>query len=226
MSRLTIFFLVVLAPALAVVLALLGHATHENVLLGWFLLLVGVSYAAGTIVVYWIRRDAFWQPRGAGAVVLAEGSDRSFWALLPGMIAAFFASPLEYLYLDPLLPREAWLEAFGLVLVLAGSLIFLWARYVARLFYSAELVVLEGQQLIRGGPYGIIRHPAYAGFLLMALGIALGYSSLAGILSVVILLVPGVLYRIRREDRLLAIQFGRRFERYANHTARLIPHVW
>jgi protein-S-isoprenylcysteine O-methyltransferase Ste14 len=133
---------------------------------------------------------------------------------------------LEYLYLEPLLPREDWVEAIGGAVVLVGLVLFLWARYVARLFYSAELLILEAQQLIRGGPYAIIRHPAYAGFLVVAVGVAVGYSSVAGILSVLILLVPELVYRIHRDDHLLALQFGGRFERYASSTARLIPHIW
>lgn len=71
-----------------------------------------------------------------------------------------------------------------------------------------------------------MRHPAYAAYLLMSLGVGLGYSSLIGIFSVLILLLPAMIYRVRVEERLLAEQFGQCYRDYAARTARLIPGIW
>jgi len=79
---------------------------------------------------------------------------------------------------------------------------------------------------VQSGPYRIIRHPAYAGYLLMALGISLGYTSLAGCASSLFFLLPAVIYRIRLEDRFLVEHFGAQFDQYARRTKRLIPGIW
>jgi len=60
----------------------------------------------------------------------------------------------------------------------------------------------------------------------MALGLALGYSSFLGFISIFFILMPAVIYRIRVEDGLLAENFGTQFEKYAQKTKRLIPGIW
>jgi protein-S-isoprenylcysteine O-methyltransferase Ste14 len=62
--------------------------------------------------------------------------------------------------------------------------------------------------------------------LLIALGLALGYSSLAGVVSILFALLPCMIYRIHIEDGLLAEHFGRQFDQYCQKTKRLIPGIW
>ena len=93
MSNAAIFFLVVMTLGLAILLALLGLATLQSNLLGWFLLVTGLIYFFGVVIVYWIRRIRFWRPRATGEMVSEEqNDDRSFWLIVIGMIAAFFSA--------------------------------------------------------------------------------------------------------------------------------------
>jgi protein-S-isoprenylcysteine O-methyltransferase len=226
LSRATIFFLVVVTLGLAILLALLGWATIEWNLLGWFLLITGSVYFFGVIIVYWIRRIQFWRPQAQGEIVRDEQDDRSFWFIVIGMISVFYLPPVEYLYFNAVLPRSVWMQILGLLLLFLGSLLFVWARRVLGKFYSGHVSVVEGQHLVQHGPYRFIRHPAYAGYLLISLGLSVGYSSLAGFSAILFLLLPTVLYRIRVEDQLLAEYFGAPFNNYARITKRLLPCVW
>ncbi len=61
MSRIAVFFLLLVAPALSLVLALLGLETLNQNPLGWVLLVVGIAYPAGVVIVYWFQKKAFWQ---------------------------------------------------------------------------------------------------------------------------------------------------------------------
>jgi hypothetical protein len=97
MSRLAVFFLMILAPALALILALFGLETLWTNLLGWFLLVFGIAYMAGGLIYYFIRRQPFWQPTSRGKAVEEKKGDRSFWAILPGFLAVFFAPPFEFM---------------------------------------------------------------------------------------------------------------------------------
>jgi protein-S-isoprenylcysteine O-methyltransferase len=226
MNRKAVYFLLFLVPALAIALALLGLETLSTNLLGWLLFLTGIVYAAGVVIVAYIRRETFWEAKIPGDITQAEQSDRSFWMITLAMMAVFYLSPLEYIYLAPQLPRNVWMEYTGMALFMFGTVLFLWARRTLGANYSGHLLVKAGQQLVQSGPYRVIRHPAYAGYLLMALGLALGYSSLAGIASTVFVLLPCMIYRMYVEDRLLAEHFGRQFEHYRNDVKRLIPGIW
>lgn len=57
MNRFAVFFLVFITLGLAILLALLGAATIRSNLLGWFLLVTGLIYFFGVIIVYWISQD-------------------------------------------------------------------------------------------------------------------------------------------------------------------------
>jgi protein-S-isoprenylcysteine O-methyltransferase Ste14 len=225
-SRFAVFFLLVISPMLAMLLALLGLETIPANPLGWFLLLVGVIYSAGVIIVYSIRKERFWEPAGDGVTTHEERGDRSFWFIALGMIAAFYSSPVEYLFFPAFLPRNTWMSALGVGLVAFGTALFVWARVALRTNYSGHISVNSGQTLVQNGPYQFIRHPAYTGYLLMALGISLGYASLVGMILVLALLLPSLVYRIKVEEKLLIEHFGTTYHQYIRKTKRLIPGIW
>jgi len=114
----------------------------------------------------------------------------------------------------------------GSFFIFIGSVLFIWARRTLGQFYSGHVSVIEGQPLVQSGPYHFIRHPAYAGYLLIAMGLALGYSSLTGLVAIVTLLLPSLLYRMNVEEKLLFEHFGEVYRRYRNRTKRLIPGIW
>lgn len=60
----------------------------------------------------------------------------------------------------------------------------------------------------------------------MALGLGVGYSSIAGLVAILALLLPSLIYRIRIEEKLLAEHFGEAHREYARRTKRLIPGIW
>lgn len=225
MSRTLVFFLVIGTLGLAILLTTLGVMTLPN-LMGWFLFISGLMYLFGVLIVYWFRRIEFWRPRARGAMIKEERSDWSFWFIVIGMVAAFYLSPLEYLLFEGVLPRTFFMQILGLPLILLGSALFIWARRALGQFYSGHVSVIEGQPLVQSGPYQIVRHPAYAGYLLIALGLALGYSSLAGLVAILTLLLPSLLYRVNVEERMLFEHFGEAYRRYVDKSKRLIPGIW
>ena len=226
MSKLVIFFLMVIASALAIFLALLGLETLGTNMLGWFLLVFGVAYPAGGIIHYFIQREPFWKSTRSSEITREEKGDRSFWFILPGFLAVFFAPPLEWMYMSAVLPRNLWLQICGLVLVLLGMALLVWARSHIRGLYSGHVAIQSDHKLVARGPYRWIRHPGYAGFLVLVLGVALGYSSLVGLVSIPVLLLPGLAYRMSVEEKLLGEQFGEEYSRYKAKTKRLIPGIW
>lgn len=223
MSRAAIFFLLFVASGLSLILALLGLETLSKNLLGWVLLIIGIAYPAGAIISYWLQKKPFWQPNGEA--VKDETGDLSFWAILPGMLVSFLASPLEYMYLAWLPPRF-WMQVVGLTLVMLGIVLQIWAGRFIKGMYSGHVAVISEHQLITSGPYHYVRHPSYAAFALLALGIATGYGSIIGLVSVPLLLLPGLAYRMHVEENLLRDYFGEDFCAYARRVKKLIPGIW
>jgi protein-S-isoprenylcysteine O-methyltransferase Ste14 len=206
-SRPAALFLLILTPALAVFLALLGIATLRTNPLGWFLFLTGIVYTVGIVIDAYVRKEEFWKSGRDESYLLEERSDRSFWLITLGLLAVFYLSPFEYLYFSTFQPRTAWVESIGVGLVLLGSALFVWARRTLGRHYSGHVSVKKEQDLVKSG-------------------LALGFSSLSGLVSTLLILLPATVYRIRVEDRLLAEHFGTQFEKYARKKKRLLPGIW
>ena len=123
------------------------------------------------------------------------------------------------------LPRTLWIQITGLVLVLSALALQVWPRVQMRGLYTGHVEVGAGQQLVQNGPYRFIQHPGYTGFLLLAIGLSAGYASLIGLAAIPVLLLPGLAYRMRVEERLLAEQYGGQYRSYARRTRKLIPGI-
>jgi len=120
-------------------------------------------------------------------------------------------------------PALAWT---GMALMAAGLLLRWWSVRVLARFFTVDIAIHPGQQLVRRGPYRVLRHPSYSGALLTVLGFAVGTGH--GLAAAVVLLpiTAAFLWRIRVEERMLAEAFPDSWPDYARNTARLLPGVW
>ena len=205
---------------LALILGTLGVETAMKNFIGWFLVLVGVGYLCGGAI-YLISR------RSNQVSILREViGDRTFWWIIPGFLIIFFAPPLEYLYLPEILPRNEFMRDVGLDLIGLSVLLHLWTRLTLKEMYTGHILVRAGNRLVTTGPYRYIRHPGYTGFILMAIGLGVGYSSLIGLIGLILVLVPGLIYRLKVEEKILLEHFGDEYKNFQNKTKHLIPGVW
>lgn len=93
-------------------------------------------------------------------------------------------------------------------------------------FVAVDLKVTAGQELVRSGPYRVLRHPAYAGLLLWGVGFALWNPSLPGLAVLVAATLREVASRVRAEEELLAAHFGEAWRRHAEATWAVVPLIW
>ncbi len=226
MSQIAVFFLLIMTQILAMLLALLGVETLPVNPLGWFLFLVGVCYTAGVGILYFIRRERFWEAVLEWATKYEIPNDRFLWFIILGLSAVFYLSPVEFLFLVPILPRNTWISYSGVGLLILGIALFIWARQTLLINSNTSPSVTAEQTLVQSGPYRFIRNPAYAGYLLVSLGVSLGYSSLAGVASIIVLLLPSLVYRMKLEEKMLSERFGAPYLQYMERTKRMIPGVW
>ena len=140
-----------------------------------------------------------------------------------------FLSPLMFGFLKIGVVRGESRELIvwlGLVLMLGGRVLRLWAqRQMGRLFVG-ELAVQQGHRVVQSGPYRWIRHPAYTGGTISAIGIGLALSTWLGALIAGVVLIASYVSRIPREEALLAREMGDAYTSYMARTKRFVPFLF
>jgi protein-S-isoprenylcysteine O-methyltransferase Ste14 len=121
-------------------------------------------------------------------------------------------------------PESAALEWAGLALTVAGCAMAVWARLILGTNWSGTVTVKQGHELIRRGPYQIVRHPIYSGGLLALLGTALACGEI-GALAGVALAFIGWRAKARAEEAFMTQEFGDEYVRYRREVKALIPFV-
>jgi protein-S-isoprenylcysteine O-methyltransferase Ste14 len=92
-------------------------------------------------------------------------------------------------------------------------------------FLRLQAAVEPDHELIRSGPYAIVRHPIYASMLCLFLGIGSMVAPPAWFAVGLAVFLAGTEIRVRVEDRLLEERFGEEFRRYCQSTAAYIPFL-
>jgi protein-S-isoprenylcysteine O-methyltransferase Ste14 len=121
-------------------------------------------------------------------------------------------------------PDRQEIRTVALIMVIAGLGISVWARRHIGQFWSARVTLKEGHQLIQSGPYARVRHPIYSGIALAMIGMALFVGEWRALLGAAIFVV-GHWQKARREEALLAGQFGPAYEEYRKRTGSLVPRL-
>jgi protein-S-isoprenylcysteine O-methyltransferase Ste14 len=101
----------------------------------------------------------------------------------------------------------------------------IWARLCIGTNWSPLIHVKHQHELMHSGPYGIVRHPIYAGLMLATLGTAIAYGQLSGFVGFFLVVVAWG-YKAKLEESAMLEQFGNQYEQYRQNVKRLIPWVW
>lgn len=81
-------------------------------------------------------------------------------------------------------------------------------------------------QLIRFGPYAVVRNPIYTSMLLVICGIAVMITPWPLFVASLVLFVIGTEIRVRTEETLLAERFGEEFTAYKKSVRAYIPFIY
>jgi protein-S-isoprenylcysteine O-methyltransferase Ste14 len=123
---------------------------------------------------------------------------------------------------DRFVPYRDWIRALGAGLTVAGVAFAIWARYHIGRYWSGSVSLKADHKLIRTGPYAHIRHPIYTGILLALAGTTLFIGRYRGLVALAIWL-GGFIWKARREEALLASEFGPAFEEHKRVTGFFLP---
>jgi protein-S-isoprenylcysteine O-methyltransferase Ste14 len=123
------------------------------------------------------------------------------------------------------LPMDPAIAYVGLAITIIGLGFAVWARFAIGRNWGGLITVQQDHKLMRTGPYGIVRHPIYSGFMLATLGTAIIVGEIGGLVSVALIVISWG-YKARLEESFMVEQFGAEYEDYQCDVKALIPGVW
>ena len=183
------------------------------------LLLVAFPVALGLKIV--AQRAAL----GRSPVVLGAGSARpweAWWERVTPFGLFFWPASWLWVVLGDAPLSALTRRAAGLVLLLAGAAFTLASVFLMGRAWRIGIDPENTSELAEEGPYRWIRHPIYAGMLLMLVGNVLVVPHPAVEIAAV-LTALGVALQARREEQHLLRVFGDRYARYMRRTGSFVP---
>jgi protein-S-isoprenylcysteine O-methyltransferase Ste14 len=123
------------------------------------------------------------------------------------------------------LPALPLLMAVGLAIEAAGLFLAIWSRRHLGKYWSGEITIKVEHQLIRSGPYRMLRHPIYTGLLTMYLGTVFVTGEWLALIGLAMALFA-YWRKMRLEEANLNVAFGADYDAYCRDTWALVPGLF
>ena len=184
------------------------------------IIIIAVSYLYGFFEVFLNLRQ-----KGRSKIV-SSGDKGSLW-LLYGLITVGYT--LSFSIGATTMGRVyPWNTFFGIGMTLAvvGLVVRVHSILTLKQFFTYSVVRVENQKVMETGLYKFIRHPGYLGQLMIFIGISVSISNWLSVLTMMIPVTLGYLYRIRMEERFMVKQLGDSYLNYQARTKKIIPRLY
>ena len=131
--------------------------------------------------------------------------------------------PSEFLN-HRIVPSDLVYQGVGCAMTAFGLGWAIWARIHLGSYWSGEITLKEGHQIIQSGPYAITRHPIYTGLLTAVFGSAMAQGETRGFIATALVLAA-IIRKSSVEEELLMTQFPEGYANYRSKVKRLFPGV-
>jgi len=184
----------------------------------WPMVVVGV---AG-----WALFSLYWEAAAKNAAAAQRSESRASRAV--HLVLVTLAQLLIFIPVRGLgryLPVSFPMMAAGLAVQALGTWLAVWARIHLGRNWSGAIAIKVEHQLIRSGPYRLLRHPIYTGLLAMYLGLAVVTGEWLALIGVAL---AAIAYwrKIRLEETALDGAFGADYDAYRRATWALVPGLF
>ncbi len=178
-------------------------------------------------IAMWCVLEIYWDVAKRNAVPASSSESRgSRWLHL---ILTSAAQILIFIPVHGLrqryMPASAVVTGTGLTLNAMGLVLAIWARRRLGRYWSGKITIKVDHQLIRSGPYRLIRHPIYTALLGLYLGTAIVSGELHALIGWVLVLIA-YLRKIRLEEANLMKAFAADYRDYRRETWALLPGLF
>ncbi len=186
-------------------------------------------YHTIAVLVPWAVWLAYWMKASSGAKKTVKREDRLSRTLqsipliagcalvvLPDRIDGLWS--MANTHFDPL----QWI---GIVIVVAGLAFSVWGRRHLGPNWSVSVTLKADHELVRSGPYALVRHPIYSGCLFAIAGAAMVTEEWRGVIGFA-LIFASLAYKVRVEERWLCEYFGAPYRTYRHEVRALVPWLY
>jgi len=174
----------------------------------------------------WALFNLYWEAAAKNASAAKNSESKSSRGLHVFLVnAAFLLEIMPIHGLGRFWPAYPLIMAAGLAVEAAGLFLAIWARRHLGRHWSGEITIKVEHQLIRSGPYRLLRHPIYTGLLTMYAGVALVTGEWLAVIGVAVA-VSAYWRKIRLEETTLGVAFGAEYDVYRRGTWALLPGLF
>jgi len=152
---------------------------------------------------------------------LLEGASYRIPLAIGVFLTVFWWKPL-FLRIPALGTPSPLAAGIGLVFTVAGLCFAVWARMHLGEYWSGRITLKENHRVIQTGPYALVRHPMYSGFILALFGNAITLGTISAFAGFAFMLIS-LVRKLKIEETWLRSQFGAEYEAYRNRVKALIP---
>ena len=184
-------------------------------------------YEYWVIAGLWLLWAAYWMLSAQSTKQSEQSESGSSRLIHLGLVVAAFAlvalPGLGIGFLGwRLLPDPFIAFLIGVAVEALGLGFAVWARIHLGQYWSGTIEIKSEHQLIRSGPYALVRHPIYSGIILAAFATAAQMGTAASLAGAA-LMTLGWYVKARFEERFLARELGAAYEAYAARVPMLVP---
>lgn len=140
-----------------------------------------------------------------------------------GMLLEFSAVGLMVMGALWPVPPQPWRVVVSVLCFVLASLFSWTATRALGRHLRFDAAIGTEHELVRHGPYGLVRHPIYTSLLCLLWGIGLMVASPLLFAVSTVMFLAGTEIRVRVEDSLLEARFGEQFWKYRRSTRAYLP---
>ena len=185
-----------------------------------------VSPLADLTIAAWALVEVGVRVREAAQGKGRTGRDRGTRVMIVATLGAAIIVALGARSALPELRMPAPLRVAGVVVMWLGLALRIWAIAALGGGFRTTVEVEPGQPVVSRGPYRSIRHPSYAGLILIVAGFGAALGNWLSLVACVVLPLPAIVWRIHVEEAELNRVLGQAYRAYRSDRARLIPRFW
>ena len=174
----------------------------------------------------WIGFSIYWgaEKKAADAKTWESAESRRVHVILSNIGLFLFFLPLPGLRQAFLPPSPVWIP-LGLGILAASIGLAVWARRHLGRNWSGRIEIKVDHELIRSGPYRLLRHPIYTAMLGMCAGTAIVDGHVHALAGVAVF-VAAYWRKVRMEEANMRNAFGARYDAYRRATWGAIPGLF
>ncbi len=179
------------------------------------------------VVVFPVSEIALTVFRRAGTRAVSAryiGSNGFLWVVIGASVS--IAVALQWVAAAVIHASAFALELTALVFTVVGLVVRWTAIRTLGRFFTVEVAIQTDHHVVDTGVYKHIRHPSYAGLLLVFLGLGVASANWLSLAALVLPVTAAFIVRIVIEERILRKALGAPYDAYCSRTKRLVPGVY